>query len=286
VKVAAELPEQVVEYLVQRTESTPEAVQVPLRLGSFYRGRVFPVESALDVTLEPARDPVAVTIVQSYEGLPFKGFTDQFKEHPGQGFLHYGTNLKYKLVLSTDRTLKVFVRYGLKDHPEPSKSKTLEISPKRRGEIIDIIQGNDFPIVKTSELLDTAPLTLVVTVFKDREGGEIMGKGVFPFRMIATPQYISVAADFDVGARLLYLNVVHLANDPVTGPVKVYASIGGQEWWAWIYRSRFVTFPILVPPNLKKVTWRVGVESLPGAFREEIETPTPQVEEPAKAPAL
>jgi hypothetical protein len=286
VKVAPDRPAQPVEYLVQRTESTPETLKVPVRLGAFYRGHVFRVENEIDVTLETARDPVAVTIAQSYEGLAFKDFGDQFKEHPGQGFLHYGTNLKYKLILSSDRTMKVAVRYGLKEHPESFQTKTLEISPKRRGEVIDMIRGNDFPIVKTSELLDIAPLTLVVTVSKERDGGEVLGKAVYPIRMIAPPQYIAVSANFDFTARLLYLDVVHLANDPVTGPVKVYASIGGQEGWAWIRRSRFVTFAIPVPPNMKKVTWRVGVESMPGAFREEIETPTPQVEEPAKAPAL
>jgi hypothetical protein len=285
-KVAPEPHEQLVDYMVQRTESTSEALRVPLRLGAFYRGRVFTAENAIDVTIESARDPVAVTIMQSYEGLAFKEFTDQFKEHPGQGFLHYGTKLKYKLVLSTERTMKVCVRYGLKEHPESFQTKILDISPKRRGEIIDVVEGNDFPIVKTNELLDIAPLTLVVTVFKDRENGETMGKGIYPFRMIAPPQYIAVSANFDPGPRLLYIDVVHLANDPVTGPVKVYASIGGQEGWAWIRRSRFVTFAIPVPPTMKKVAWRVGVESLPGAFREEIETPTPQLEESPKAPAL
>jgi hypothetical protein len=277
--------EEPVEYLVQRTESTPEALRVPLRLGAFYRGRLFPAEDAVEVNLESARDPVAVTIQQSYEGLSFKDFTDQFKEHPGQGYLHYGTNLKYKLVLSSERALKVCVRYGLKEHPESFKTAIRDIAPKRRGEVIDFVKGNDFPIVKANELLDIAPLTLAVTVFKDRENGEILGKGVYPFRMIAPPQYISVTANFDPGTRFLFLDVVHLANDLVTGPVKVYASIGGQEGSAWIRRSRFVTFAIPVPPTMKKVTWRVGVESMPAAFREEVETPTPQVEEP-KPPAL
>jgi hypothetical protein len=72
----------------------------------------------------------------------------------------------------------------------------------------------------------------------------------------------------------------------VTGPVEVYASIGGEERSTWIRRSRYVTFYKQIPPTVKKVTWRVGVESMPGAFREEIETPTPQPEEPAKPPAL
>jgi hypothetical protein len=283
--VAPDPREEPVDYLVQRTESTAEALRVPLRLGAFYRGRLFPAEDAVEVSLESARDPVAVTVQQSYEGLPFKDFTDQFKEHPGQGYLHYGTNLKYKLVLSSERAMKVCVRYGLKEHPESFKTVIKDISPKRKADVIDSVKGNDFPIVKVNELLDIAPLTLAVTVFKDKENGEVLGKGVYPFRMIPPPRYISVSANFEPGTRLLYLDVVHLANDPVTGPVKVYASIGGQEGWAWIRRSRFVTFAIPVPPLMKKVTWRVGVESMPAAFHEEVETPTPQVEEP-KPPAL
>jgi hypothetical protein len=272
--------------VVQRTESSQELARVPLRLGAFYRGRFFPAERTVDVTIEPAHDPVTVTIQQSYERLPFKDFTDQFKEHPGQGFLHYGTNLQYKLVLTSDRPSKVCVRYGLKEHPESFQTKTLDVTPKRRGEIIDVIRGNDFPIVKTSELLDIAPLTLQVTVFKEKENAEVLGRGQYPFRMIAPQQYIAVSANFDPGTRMLFLDVVHLANDLVTGPVEVYASIGGEERSTWIRRSRYVTFYKQIPPTVKKVTWRVGVESMPGAFREEIETPTPQAEEPAKQPAL
>jgi hypothetical protein len=274
------------EYVAMRTESTPEPVTVPVSPGVFYRGRYFAADRAIDVTVDPARDPVTVTIQQSYEGLAFKDFTDQFKEHPGQGYLHFGTNLKYKLVLTGDRPLKLWVRYGLKEHPESYQTKMVEVSPKRRGEIIDVVRGNDFQIVKTdNNLLDIAPLTLQVTVFKDRDNGEVVGRGRYPFKMIPPPQYIAVSANFEPATRLLYLDVVHLANDPVTGPVKVYASIGGQEGWAWIRRSRFVTFAIPVPPSLKTVTWRVGVESMPGAFREEIETPVPQGQE-AKPPAL
>ena len=276
-----------VDYLVGRTESTIEPLKVTLGPGVFYRGRYFPSDRGVDVNVEPAHDPVAVTIRQSYEGLAFKDFTDQFKEHPGQGFLHYATKLKYKLVFTSDLPMKLVVRYGLKEHPESFKTKTIEVSPKRQGEVIDFVMGNDFQIVKTSELLEIPPLTLQVTAFKDKENGEVMGRGRYPFRMIPPQQYISVAANFDPGARLLYLDVVHLANDPVTGPIKVYASIGGREGWAILHRSRFASFVIAIPLNLKKVRWRVGVESMPNAFYEEIDTPAPQVEAPPeKPPAL
>ena len=279
-------PARTVSYLVQRTESTPEPLTVPVTPGVFFRGRFFPAERKIDVTIDPARDPVAVTVQQSYEGLPFKDFTDQFKEHPGQGYLHYGTNLKYKLIFTSDRPLKIWVRYGVKEHPESFQTKALAVSATKRGEVVDVIHGNDFPIVKTSELLEIAPLTLQVTVWKDRENGEVVGKGRYAFRMIPPQQYISVAANFDPGTRLLYLDVVHLANDPVTGPVKVVASVGGQDGWAWIRRSRFVTFAIQIPPTMSKVTWRVGVESMPNAFHEVIETPIPQSEQPPMPPAL
>ena len=130
---------------MQRTESTAEPLTVPLSPGVFYRGRFFPADRGIDVTLDPAHDPVAVTIQQSYEGLAFKDFTDQFKEHPGQGFLHYGTNLKYKLVFNADRPMKVVVRYGLEEHPESFKTRDPRDRPQEAGRVQRPRQvGDDF----------------------------------------------------------------------------------------------------------------------------------------------
>jgi hypothetical protein len=196
------------------------------------------------------------------------------------------TNLKYKLVFKADRPMQICVRYGLVEHPESFKTQMIKVDPKHPGELHDWVMGNDFPIVKVSELLEIAPLTLQVVVFKDRENGEVQARVRYPFRMIPPSQYISVVSSFDPSNRLLYLDVVHLANDPVTGPVRVYASIGGGVNSGVIRRSRIYEFVFWVPPALKKVTWRVGVESMPAAFHEEIETPVPQVQAPEKPPAL
>ena len=102
VPVRADRSSEPAEYAVGRTESIPEALTIGLNPLALYRGRFFDADRGVSVTLERANDPVTVTIQQSYEGLKFKDFTDQFKEHPGQGYLHYGTNLRYKLVLTTD----------------------------------------------------------------------------------------------------------------------------------------------------------------------------------------
>lgn len=268
------------EYLVGRTESTPEPVSLRLKPVAFYRGQVFTAERGVEVTLNRAEDPVSVTIQQSYEGLKFRDFGDQFKEHPGQGYLHFGSDLRYKLVVKADRAMKVVVRYGLKEHVDSFKTKTLEIGPKKTGEIIDVVRGNDFPIVKGEEQLLVSPLNLTVTVWKDREGGELQGRAKYLFRMIPPAQYISTAAEYDPSLRMLYVWVTHLANDPVTGPVTVTASVGGGEIRAVLRRSRIAPFEFQIPPTVKAVTWRVGVETMPNVFRETVETPPP----PSAAP--
>lgn len=263
------------DYLVGRTESTNEPMTLRLNPVAFYRGRVFSAERGVSVTLNRANDPVAVTIQQSYEGLKFRDFTDQFKEHPGRGFLHYGTDLQYKLVLTTDRPVKAVVRYGLQEHPESFKTKTLDLGPKKKGEIIDLIKGTDFPILKADDQLSLGPLNLVVTVRKDRENGEIQGRAKYVFRVVPPSGYISPSVEFDPTTRTLYLWVTHLSSDPVTGPVSVIVSIGGSEARTWIRRGRIVPFSFQVPLAAKSVTWRVGVESLPNAFRETVDTPPP-----------
>jgi hypothetical protein len=275
VPVRADRSSDRVGYAVGRTESIREPVTLALNPVAFYRGRFFGADAGVSVTLSRANDPVKVTIQQSYEGLKFKDFTDQFKEHPGQGYLHYGTNLQYKLELTTDRPMKLVVRYGLQEHTDSYKTRTLEIGPKKKGEIIEILKGNDFPIVKADELLNVAPLNLLVTIWKDRENGEVQGRARYTFRMIPPSRYISTLAEFDPSTRMLNLWVTHLANDPVTGPVEIFASIGGGDAKAWIRRSRIAPFSFHVPPATKSVTWRVGIESMPAAFRETIETPVP-----------
>jgi hypothetical protein len=262
-----------IEYSVGRTESTPAPVALTLNPAAFYRGHIYPADRGVDVTLDSSRNPVTVTIQQSYEGVKYKDFTDQFKEHPGQGYLHFGTYLQYKLVLTAVLPMKVWVRYGFKEHPESYQTKPLEIGPGKRGEIHDVVKSNDFPIVKPDEHLDVAPMNLLVTIWKDKVDGEIVGKSKYTFQMIPPSRYISTATDFDPGSRTLSIWVTHLGSDPVTGPVEIFASIGGRVESNWIRRSRIAPFEFRVPPGAKSVTWRVGIESVPAAFRETIETP-------------
>jgi hypothetical protein len=274
VAVHADQPPARIEYTVGRTESTPEPVALTLNPAAFYRGHFYPADRGVDVTMDSSRNPVAVTIQQSYEGLKFRDFTDQFKEHPGQGYLHYGTYLQYKLVLTAELPMKVWVRYGYKEHPESYQTKPLEIGPGRRGEIQDVVKASDFPLVKSGEHVDPAPLNMLVTIWKEKVNGEIVGKSKYTFQMIPPSRYISTAAEFEPGTRTLSIWVTHLANDPVTGPVEILASIGGRVERDWIRRSKIAPFEFRVPPGAKSVTWRVGIESIPAAFRETIETPS------------
>jgi hypothetical protein len=288
VPVAADRPGATVEYRVGRSESTRETVSAELKPVSFYRGRTFTAEHPAVVSIDPARDPVAVTIQQSYEGLKFRDFTDQFKEHPGQGFLHYGTNLQYKLVLTADRPLKAVVRYGLEEQPQAFQVVTVEVGPKKKAEITGVVKYDDFPIVRGKEQnsVDVAPLNLSVVIWKDREKGELQGKANYTFRMLPPSQYMSVQTDYDPVQRVVWVYVTHLANDPVTGPVDVFGSIGtGGVFPARIRRSRFVPYWFIVPATVKSVRWQVGVEHMASAFSGTIETPPPEPPPAAPPPA-
>ena len=239
------------------------------------------------MTIEPARDPVTVTIHQNYDGLKFKDFADQFKEHPGQGYLHYGTNLQYKLVLASDRPMKAVVRYGLKEHPESFQVATVEVGPKKKAEVGGIVKWDDFPIVREKDKAtpEIIPLNLSVAILKESEKGEVQGKANYVFHLLRPEQYMSVQTDFDPVQRVVWVYVTHLANDPVTGPVDILGSPGGGGvFQARIARSRFVPFWFIAPAVLKGVRWQVGVEHMNPAFSGTIETPPPEPP-PAAPPA-
>jgi hypothetical protein len=170
----------------------------------------------------------------------------------------------------------VVVRYGLQEHVDSFQTKQVDLHPRKKGEVIDKVLGDKFQIKKEGEMLEIPPLNLLVTVFKDREGGEIQARRKYTFRMIPPSQYIFPSAVFDPGTRLLVINAVHLANDPVTGPVEVYCSVGNSpRYQALIGRSRFYTFGFPIPPTVPKVKWSVGVEQMPAAFQDVVDTPTP-----------
>jgi hypothetical protein len=271
-------------FIVARTEPGPISVDTEVIPQVFYRGRLVNVDRGVAVSLMSSKDPVSITMGQSYRNLRFKDFNDQFKEHPGQGYLHYGTNLQYKLILKAAMPVRAVVRYGLTDHPKSFKEETVELDMKRPCEIHDVVKGDDFRIDRANGKLVIPPLNLEVAVSKDRVNGPPLGQARYTFRMIRPEEYIETKSDFDPIQRILTLLVTHLGNDKATGPVEVVASIGGEARKLWIPRSRWASFQLAVPAGEKNVRWRVGIESMPQAFTGEVETPPPAPAEAAAAP--
>ena len=136
---------QALTFLVARSEPGSTTIETKVTPRVFFRGRVADLVHAVPVSLLPAGDPVSITIRQSYQNLEFKDFADQFKEHPGQGYLHYGTNLQYKLILKADMPVRAVVRYGLTGAPQVVHGKDRRARPgSRPSEIHGVVKMEDF----------------------------------------------------------------------------------------------------------------------------------------------
>jgi hypothetical protein len=122
------------EFLVARIESADETRTFPITPGVFYRGRFFPADRDLMVTTDAASEPVSVTIHQNYRKIDRK-IIDQFRIHPGKGFMHPGTQLAYTLKIErkTSQPMKVRVNYGLEGQTESFREVFLELTATKPG---------------------------------------------------------------------------------------------------------------------------------------------------------
>jgi Caspase domain len=234
-----------------RTDFSSREDSISFSPSLFYRGRVFGVERAISVSLVKIDEPVTVTI----QDRDARGFPDQFNEHPGQGYLHHGTTLRYKLVLrnNLEKPLRAFVSFGL-DGQKP-QTRLVSLKPGQRDESIsDAVRA-------AADLPDGKSRTLVVSI---RDGGET-GPALavdrnFPFRLLQPEQYMTASAHFDSTQGLIYITAVHLRGDLVTGPVTALATVEGQmqssralargEGWIFWFPAAF-PFPPAIPWSLQ-----------------------------------
>ncbi len=237
--------------------------------GAFYRGRFFPADRDLAVTTDAFSELVAVTIHQDYRRVDRK-IPDQFRIHPGKGYLHPGSYLSYKLKVEskTGKTMNVRVKYGLEGQPEPQREVPLELtSAKPVGEVTDVIDSQDIPVDR--------PRNLIVTVTK--EGGDKpVSKRVFPFRMILPKDYIAVVPTLNQAEGKFYLVVRRLPTDAVADWFPVFASVAGQtEKHVFTQRGEVKTFSFSVPSQATTIAWSVTVEEARDAFHGEVSTNGP-----------
>jgi hypothetical protein len=252
------------EFLVARVEATGEAGTFAFTPGAFYRGRFFPADRDLTVTTDGSSELVAVTIHQSYRRVS-KRIADQFRRHPGKGFLHPGGYLDYllKVESKTGKPMNVRVKYGLEGQSEPEREVPLELTASKPvGEITDTIVADDVPVDR--------PRNLIVTVMK--EGGvKPVSKRVFPFRQVLPSDYISVVPTLRLDEGMLYLDVKRLQGDSIDDLVPILVRVGGQSaTHMFRQRGEVKTFSFPVSVQGGPVAWSVHVEGTNAVIRGEV----------------
>jgi hypothetical protein len=284
-----------VAYSLSRTEATSVAEIVNLAPRAFYRGRFFGT-GIVGATLEPVKEPISVSL----RGVDSK--YDQFREHPGQGFMHPTNNLQYKIVLEAEFDMSVRVRTWLtmdgKEVPN-SVASTDQVMKLTRGKKISVV-GHKFADAKpgasgrveVSTFPTEAKFDKVVVLHLEitkTAGGEAVTRRQYPFRVERVEEYISVITFYDETIRQLTLNIIHLAGDKVAGPVKINAWFNNQQN-AVVYNLLLERGEIChatsdsFPLGVEEVVWRVGVEDMLAAVSGTIKTPAPEVPGAPAAP--
>jgi hypothetical protein len=251
------------EFLVARIEAADETRTFPITPGVFYRGRFFPADRDLMVTTDATSEPVSVTIHQNYRKIDRK-IPDQFRVHPGKGFLHPGTQLAYTLKIErkTSQPMKVRVNYGLEGQTEPFRDVSLELTAaKPVGEITDLVDSQEAPADR--------PRNLIVTVTREGEG-KPLSKRFFPFRQILPKDYIAVVPTLSPAEGKLHLVVKRLRTDPVTGPVPIFVRAAGETAQHVFQRGEVRYFSFSVPGQMTTIPWSVTVEEIADVIRGEV----------------
>jgi hypothetical protein len=257
------------EFFVARIEATDAARTFAIMPGAFYRGRFFPGDRGLTVTTDAFSELVAVTIHQDYQKVD-RRIPDQFRIHPGKGYLHPGSYLCYKLKVEskTGKPMNVRVKYGLDGEPDPPREVFLELtSAKPVGEVTDVIQSQDIPVDR--------PRNLVVIVTKEGSDKPV-SKRVFPFRIVQPKDYIAVVPTLNQTEGRFYLVVRRLRTDAVADRFPVSVRVAGQtDEHIFTQRGEVKTFSFSVPSQATTIAWSVDVEEVRDAFHGEVPTRGP-----------
>jgi hypothetical protein len=248
------------EFRAVRVESSSEGQSFKLSPAAFYRGRFFPADRDLTVSVSATAEPVAVTILQSYRKID-KKIPDQFTIHPGKGYMHPGTDLAFKLRITNKTTdaMKVRVSYAIEGRTEPPRSAVLDLSPqKSTDEVTDSVSSQEVPVDR--------PKGMTVTVTREGET-KPLSRRVFRFYQVLPKDYISVVPNYSPANDRFTIDVKRLQSDPVTGPVPVAVSIAGQTMKHTFQRGETKIFSYVVSNPAATIPWSVTVEQVVDAFR-------------------
>jgi hypothetical protein len=293
-------------YVLQRTEYGPDPLAFEARPALFYRGKVYPAERPLALALAPAEEEVEVAI----RDRDFTGSRDQFRNHPGRGYLHYGATLRYRLLLTNRRDVERTVWVGQALDGQAPRTATLTLKPgETNQEVTGQLRAVDLgpppapdaapapggtpppaapmppPKPGNDEVALGTPRVLTVIV---REGGPngraLAASRRYEFHQMDVSQYAAATAQFDPGYGRLRLIARHLPTDRVLGPLKFTAMIAGNRFeFPTAVRGEFAWFDWYFPrPFPEKVQWSVDVGLKANAFSGERAT---NVAPPAPPPA-
>ncbi len=111
----------------------------------YYRGHTYQTTEPISVVLEPLKDVVYVAVRQDRQTIP-KGYRDQFRLHPSDGYMHYGEDLKFEVVLTnwTTTPQDLLVDYKLEQDPESERHEVVKLKPKESKAIFnELVRGVD-----------------------------------------------------------------------------------------------------------------------------------------------
>jgi hypothetical protein len=247
----------------------------------FYRGRTYATDAPIKIVLEPLNEVVQVALRQS--PIP-KGFKDQFRFHPSDGYMHYNEDLSYQVILTnlTDKDQTVYVDYKIEQDPESKKDKTVTLKGKKakadfsKVVFIDGVRGVDLKALgqkelKTHEVDVGKSRYLQIDVWDSPAGRRRLTATPkrFRFTHLDVNSYAAMVNQFyDAAEERVYLQVCHLRTDPCKGYLDVSASVANSSQGATdrIPAGQGYSFWFGVDQKVDKVKWSVNIGKKVNAF--------------------
>jgi len=252
----------------------------------FYRGHTYQATEPIKIVIEPLKDVVYVTLRQDRQTIP-KGFRDQFRRHPNEGYMHYDEDLKYEVVLTnlTEEDQDVFIDYKLEQDQESERHEKVTLKGKESRPVIkDYVRGVDMKklgqkVLKSREVDLGRPRQLDIDVWDGPARGRRLLSRRFRFNHLDVDSYaamLPVVCDLD--NQMVYFAVRHLASDPGKGYIEdVMGTVAGFSQLATVQgdtlgkpckisKDDFYGFWFGVDPKTPKVPWSVKIGKKSNAF--------------------
>lgn len=214
---------------VARSEPTKTAATFPIRPGVFYRGQIFPRQSSpLSLAVAP-QGGIEIELRQSDAKIT-KEYGDQFTRHRNQGFLHPGTNLACKMVISHNFTQEtdVRVRHWFPDVMPEAVETVVKLRPNVANE--EVLFKVD---TAEHDLSDEKLKYYMVEIYRDKDSTRRtpVHKQRFPFRKVKVDEILVYdLTTWNPDTNTAIVGLRHLVSDPVNGPaLNVRVFIGNQN---------------------------------------------------------